>query len=303
MNKITNYIRTPKSLLKSLIARCGFIPDELYVKLQFRIFMGYWPNLRTPTTLSEKLNWLKLYYHNPLLHKLVDKATNKQYVTEKIGSGHTIPTIGLWDDVDSIDFEKLPSQFVLKCTHDSGSVCICRDKDNVNFESIKKKLHRGLGRNYFLGKREWAYKDLKPRIIAEPFLPYIGKPDSVEYKLTVYNGKVRFITVCIGIAHSTYDDRTNDHFTPEWNHLPFAVNYKSSGRKIEKPPFMDEMIQLTEKLAEGLPQVRVDWYAHDNAIIFGEMTFYTWAGYLNMEPKEWDERLGQWLELPKEKLI
>ena len=127
------------------------------------------------------------------------------------------------------------------------------------------------------------------RIIAEPFIPYLGKRDSVEYKITVYNGKVRFIIVCTGIAHVSLDERTNDHFTPEWERLNWYAYYKPSGKDIQKPPFMDDMARLTEKLAEGLPQVCVGWYEHEGKMLFGEMTFYTWADYLNFEPEEWDE--------------
>ncbi len=303
MNRIVNYIKNPKVFAEVVLHRCGFIPDELYVRLQFRLHMGYWPRLDSPITLSEKLNWMKLYYHNPLLHKLVDKAEVKEFVSEKIGKDHVVPAIGLWNSVDEIDFGSLPNQFVLKCTHDSGSVVICKDKANFDVQAAKRKLQWGMHRNYFQGKREWAYKDIQPRIIAEPFIPYLGKPDSVEYKITVYNGKVRFITVCTGIAHASLDVRTNDHFTPEWERLNWYAYYKPSEKDIQKPAFMDEMVRMTEALAEGLPQVRVDWYVDNGQIFFGEMTFYTWAGYLKFEPEEWDEKLGSWLELPKEKWV
>ena len=302
MSRIVNYIKNPVILGNVILKRCGFIPDELFVKMQYRLIMGKNINLSQPTTLSEKLNWMKLYYHNPVLHKLVDKAEVKNYVVDTIGEEHIIPTIGLWNSVDEIDFDKLPSQFVLKCTHDSGSGVICRDKNLFDISSAKNKLRKGVNRSYFKTAREWAYKDLTPRIIAEPFVPYLGRPDSVEYKITVYNGKVRFITVCTGIAHVSLDERTNDHFTPNWERLPWYAYYKPSGRDIQKPAFMDEMVKMTEKLAEGLPQVRVDWYVHEGKMLFGEMTFYTWAGYLKFEPKEWDEILGSWLELPEKSI-
>jgi len=234
---------------------------------------------------------------------MVDKYEVKKIVSEKIGEEYVVPAIGLWDSVDDIDFKTLPNQFVLKCTHDSGSVVICQDKSMFDLKAAKRKLMWGLNRNYFLGKREWAYKDIKPRIIAEPFIPYLGKSDSVEYKITVYNGKVRFITVCTGIAHSSFDVRTNDNYTPEWERLDWYAYYKPSYRDIPKPKFMDEMVILTEKLAEGLPQVRVDWYVENGKVFFGEMTFYTWAGYLRFNPEEWDKKLGSWLELPKEKWL
>jgi len=292
-----------KKMLNGVIKHMGFISDEMFIKCQYWLRMGEKLNLNPPRTLSEKLNWLKLYYHNPLLHKLVDKYEIGRFVADKIGEQYVIPCIGLYRSVDEIDINKLPDQFVLKCTHDSGSVVICKDRKSFDWDGAKKKLSKGLTRDYYKTGREWAYKGLEHRIIAEPFIPTLGKADSVEYKITVYNGKVRFITVCTGIAHSTLDVRTNDHFTPEWEKLPFYAYYKPSGKDIQKPPFMDEMVRLTEKLAEGLPQVRVDWYVHDGKMLFGEMTFYTWAGYLKFEPEEWDEKLGSWLVLPKEKLV
>ena len=304
MNRLLNYVHNPEIIARVLLQRLGyFLPDKLFLNLQYRLHMGKSLRIAPPTTLSEKLNWLKLYYHNPKLHQLVDKYEVGRYVEEKIGKEYVIPCIGLWDKVDDIDFDKLPNQFVLKCTHDSGSVVICRDKTQFNIEGARRKLLKGLKRDYYKGKREWAYKGLKPRIIAEPFIPTLMRPDSVEYKLTVYNGKVSFVTVCTGIAHSSLDARTNDHFTTDWKRLPFYAYYKPSNQDIKKPVYMDEMISLTEKLAESLPQVRVDWYYTDNKILFGEMTFYTWAGYLKFVPEEWDEKLGSMLELPKEKWI
>lgn len=244
---------------------------------------------------------MKLYYHNPILHQLVDKYEVGRFVEKTIGKEYVIPCLGVWEKVDDINFAELPESFVLKCTHDSGSVVICKEKSNFNIEEAKRKLSKCLSDNYYKGKREWAYKDIKPRLIAEPFIPTLGNPDSVEYKLTVYNGKVRFITVCTGIAHSSLDVRTNDHYTPNWERLPFYVYYKPSGKEILKPSFMDKMVELTELLAKDLPQVRVDWYVNDGKITFGEMTFYTWAGYLKFVPEEWDEKLGSWLVLPKNK--
>lgn len=303
MSRIVNYIKNPKLLANVILVHCGFIPDYIFLKLHFRLLMGYWPKLTSPTSLSEKLNWMKLYYHNPKLHQLVDKYEVGRYVEETIGKEYVIPFLGLWEDVEEIEFDKLPEQFVLKCTHDSGSIAICKDRNNFDVDNAKRILNKGLHRNYYIGKREWAYKDVAPRIIAEPFIPSLGKPESVEYKLTVYNGKVKFVTICTGIAHDSLEARTNDHFTPGWERLPFYAYYKPSNRDIPKPAFMDEMVRLTEKLAEGLPQVRVDWFVHEGKMYFGEMTFYTWAGYLKFVPEEWDEKLGSWLELPKEKWI
>lgn len=302
ISKFLNYLKSPKNAAKVVLAHCSFLPDKVCVRWQYKLNMGLSINLDEPTLLTEKINWLKLYYHNPKLHEYVDKYEVGNYVSKKIGAEYVIPCIGVWDDVDSIDLSTLPDQFVLKCTHDSGSVVICRDKNSFDWEKARIWLSKRMNYNYFATKREWAYKDVKPRIIAEPFIPGLGTADSVEYKLTVYNGKVHFITVCTGIAHASYSDRFNDHFTPEWERLPFYVNYKPTGKDIKKPPFMDEMVRMSEILADDLPQVRVDWYVVNNKMIFGEMTFYTWAGYMHFVPNEWNKTLGSWLVLPEKKV-
>lgn len=299
INRLFQILGHPKELMLELMKRTAtYWPDKIYIKTQYRLILGKSLDLEKPKTLSEKLNWSKLYYHNPDIHSLVEKYEVKKIVSDKIGSEYVIPTLAIWDTIDDIDISQLPNQFVLKCTHDSGSVIICKDKATFDFEHAKKLLRRSYKRQYYYSAREWAYKDIKPRIICEPFIPTLGKKESVEYKITVYNGKVRFVTVCTGIAHTDLSKRTNDHFTPNWERLPFYAYYKPSGQEIPKPSFMDKMIELTEKLADGLPQVRVDWYYNEGKMIFGEMTFYTWAGYLLFNSEEWDEKLGSWLNLP-----
>ena len=156
-----------------------------------------------------------------------------------------------------------------------------------------------MNRNYYWAGREWPYKNVVPRIIAEPYVDSLGKPDSVEYKITCCNGEVKMITVCTGIPHAANNVRKNDHFDKQWKQLPFYVDYKPSGKKIEKPAFMDEMVELSEKLAQGLPTIRVDWYYIDDKIVFGELTFYTHCGFMNYEPREWDDIMGSWLVLPE----
>ncbi|MBP3717881.1 MAG: glycosyl transferase, partial [Paludibacteraceae bacterium] len=200
---------------------------------------------------------------------------------------------------DDIDFDKLPNQFCLKCTHDSGSYIICKDKSTFDIDAARKKFNRYMKGRFFWYGREWAYKNVKPRIMAQEYIDSLGKPESVEYKLTCFNGKVKFITVCSGIAHSDYELRKNDHFDRDWNKLDWYAYYKPSGKVIKRPEFMDEIIEISDKLAEGFPQVRIDSYVINEKVYFGEMTFYTWSGLIEFTPDEWDEKIGSWWNLPE----
>lgn len=278
-----------------------YMPDKMYLQCRWRERLPDYGelNLDAPETANEKYNWMKLYYHNPLLHKLVDKYEVKEFVAKKIGSQYVTKTIGLYNSVNDIDFKQLPNQFVLKCTHDSGSIVICDKKENFNIDEAKRKLSSGLAvTDYYKRNREWAYKGVKPRIIAEEYIKSLNKPDSIEYKLICIYGKVKMITVCSGIAHVEYSKRFNDHFDRNFNRLPFYVNYKPAGQDLQPSKNIEKMIELAETLSQDLPHVRVDFYIHNDQIFFGEMTFYTWGGFNNFSSREWDLKLGKWMDLP-----
>lgn len=277
--------------------------DEAYVKAKWKSFYGTDLDLDDPQTLCEKLQWLKLYYRKPVFTMMVDKYEAKAFVAERVGQEHVIPTLGVWEKVEEINFDELPNQFVLKPTHDSGGLVVCRDKGKLDVEAAKAKLRKSLSHNYYLGGREWPYKHVKPRIIAEPLIEQLGKPESIEYKATCFNGKVAFVTICSGIAHVEFEKRQNDHFDKQFNKMDWYVNYKPAKVTPQKPKQWEELIEFCEKLATDVPYLRVDTYIIDGKIIFGEMTFYTWGGFMHFEPKEWDLKLGQMLELPKEKSI
>ena len=277
------------------------MPDEEFLRFKFKSSLGYALNLDNPQTLCEKLQWLKLYDRRPEYTSMVDKLAVKKIVADKIGSEHVIPLIRVYDTFDDINFDELPEQFVLKCTHDSGGLAICRDKSTFDREAAKRKLTRSLGNNYFWIAREWPYKNVQPRIIVEEFVDALGKDNSIEYKLTCYNGRVKFFTICRGPAHDLWSKRTNEHYDRDFNRLNFWVNYRNPREPEKIPEQMHELIALSDKLAEGIPQVRVDWYIADGKIYFGEMTFFTWEGIMRFNPPEWDKILGSWLELPTEK--
>lgn len=278
--KIKRYLNDPYFALGcDMIKKCpNLMSDRFFIETEWRLTMDYPLDLDNPKTFCEKLQWLKLHDHNPLYHKLVDKYEVKQWVTDKIGANHVVKNYGVYNSVNEIDFDALPNQFVLKCTHNSGGLVVCTDKKELNRQHVRSVFNEGLNsQDYYLWKREWAYKGVKPRIIAEEYIDSLGKPESVEYKITCIHGKVKMITVCSGIAHVEFDKRFNDHFDTEGNRLPFYVNYKSAGLSLPESETTDELIRLSGILSSGIPQVRVEWYVHNGEIYFGEMTFYTWA--------------------------
>lgn len=274
--------------------------DEEYIKRLWKYKMGTELNLKNPTTLCEKLQWLKIYDHNPRYTKLADKYEIKKTVANIIGEEHVIPLLGVWDSFDEIDFAELPNQFVLKTTHDSGSFMVCKDKKTFDIKRARKRFKKALKRNFYWSGREWQYKNIPPRIIAEQYIDSLGQPDSVEYKLTCMNGEVKFSTVCTGIAHAGYEDRTNDHFDRNFKPMPWYTYYKNSTKPVELPVQIHDMIKYAEILSKDIPYVRVDFYLVDGNVYFGEMTFCTWDGFLIFNPPEWDTILGDMLELPND---
>ena len=275
-------------------------PDAAYLKAMYWLKFGKRLDLVNPQTYNEKCQWLKLYYRKPMFTTMVDKYEVKKYVSDRIGDNYVIPCLGVWDRPEDIEWERLPDQFVLKCTHDSGSVTVCKDKQSFDKEAAVSKLKTAMKMEYFYRNREWPYKNVRRRVIAEKYIDTLGAVDSVEYKVTCMNGKVVFVTVCTGVAHSAPELRKNDHYTPtEWEKLDWTVVYKPSGKDITRPPFMDEMVELCEKLAKDIPLLRIDWYVNKEQLLFGECTFYTWGGFGLFEPLEWAYKLGSWIQLPK----
>lgn len=284
----------------SFVARRGlldWLDDEHYLKLMYWVKFDKKLDLLNPRTFNEKLQWLKLYDRSPEYTKMVDKYEVKKYVARVIGDEHIIPTIGVWNSFDKIDFSQLPDQFVLKCTHDSGGLVICKDKRTLDIETAKKKINSSLKINYYLHGREWPYKDVKPRIIAEKYME--DSPDSkelIDYKLMCFNGKVKCSFTCTsryakeGLKVTFYDT--------DWKKMPFERHYPAEDVAQEKPKSYDEMVALAEKLADKIPFVRIDFYEIKGKPYFGEVTFFPGNGMEEFTPEEWDETLGSWIELP-----
>ncbi len=289
-------------VLYGKIVRSGLLnvlSDESFLKLSYRAHLGNKLDLDNPKTFNEKLQWLKLHDRNPKYNEFVDKQLVKEYIAKEIGAEYVIPTFGVWNSVEEIEFDKLPKQFVLKCTHDSGSIIVCKDKDNFDIDGAKKKLSQKMKKNLFWWGREWPYKDLTPRIIAEKYMTDNGE-ELADYKLMCFNGRVKCSFVCSDRfsdkgLHVTFFDR-------EWRVLPFERHYPSVKEGLPQPVNYDKMIELAEKLSKGIPFVRVDFYESEGKIYFGEMTFFPGCGWEDFSPKEWDAEVGSWLKLPKNKM-
>lgn len=274
------------------------MPDKVYLKHMFLARMGKRLDLEHPRTYNEKLQWMKLYDRKPEYSMMVDKYDVKTYVSAIIGQDHIIPMLGVWDSFDEIDFDKLPKRFVLKCTHDSGGHVICKDKDHLDLAAARKTLSSRLKRNYYKLYREWPYKDVKPRIIAEAYMEDAeGKGDLTDYKLHFFNGE------CKAILEYSNRFGTNgaykDYYTPDWQHMDFLKGPSSyAPERSRRPVEMDEMIELGRLIAKNYLAVRVDFYIINHRIYFGEITFFPAGGFCAFDPEEWDEVFGGWIHLP-----
>lgn len=299
MNELAKLIKNPYVVfrLPKLQQRMRLLPDAVYLKLVYRARIGRPLNLNSPKGFNEKLQWLKLYDRNPLYTKLVDKAEVKPWVAERIGWEHVVPTLGVWDSFDDIDFGALPERFVLKCTHDSGGLAICRDLSTFDMAAARCKIERSLANNYFWSGREWPYKDVRPRIIAEEYLDPAGEQVGLtDYKVMCFGGQARCEFTCTGRADGNLHV---DFFDTEWNHMPFTRHYPNADVPPEAPERLKDMVAMAERLSEGMPFVRVDFYEVAGQYYFGEMTFYPGSGMEEFDLERWDEELGSWIELPE----
>ena len=297
---IINFIKNPSDIIivfaeKNILR----ISDKRFLKILYKNKMGKKLNLKNPNTFNEKLQWLKLYDRNPDYTKMVDKYEVKKYVAKTIGEEYIIPTLGIYNDFDEINFEKLPNQFVIKCTHDSGGNIICKDKTKLDFKNARKKIGKCLKRNYYNAGREWPYKNVKPRIIIEKYMQDGIQDELMDYKFMCFNGKVKCSFVCS--ERYEKDGLKVDFYDLNWNKMPFQRHYPNSNKDIPKPKNYELMIQLAEKLSKEIPFVTVDFYEINGKVYFGELTFFPGSGFEEFTPEKYDKILGDMLELPKEK--
>lgn len=276
------------------------MPDRDFLEKVYAIRMGKKLNLDVPVTFNEKLQWLKLYDRNLAYTTMVDKYAVKEYVANKIGSQYVIPTLGVWDRFDDIDFDALPNRFVLKSTHDSGGLVICRDKQRFDRKAAKKKLEKSLKRDYYLLHREWPYKNVPRRILAEAYMEDSSTGELRDYKFFCFNGVPKALFVATE-RQKQGEEVKFDFFDMDFHHLPIRQGHPNAATCPTKPKKFDEMCRLAGILSQNIPQLRVDFYEVNGNVFFGELTFSHFAGIVPFEPEGWDKILGDWIELPSKK--
>ena len=272
------------------------IPDRIYLQLVYFRHFKKFIDFDNPKTFNEKIQWLKLNYRKEEYTNLVDKYRVKQYITKLIGEEYVIPTLGVWKNVDDIDFKSLPEKFVLKCNNDSGGIVICKNKKDFDEVKAKSFLKERLKNNGYWYGREWPYKNVKPCIIAEKYMEDSISKDLKDYKFFCFNGSMEFFDIDIDrfIEHrSNYYDRNG-------NFLPFGKTYcpPDYTKKIEMPKNLDKMIELAETISHNTVLSRIDFYEIDGQVYFGEITFYPGSGFSPFTDEKWDYKLGDMIDLP-----
>lgn len=295
IRKIHKVIKNPRKLGAFIMWKTArFWNDETFLRLMFYFRMGRRLDIKKPILYNDKLQWLKMYYRRNIMTDMVDKYKAKEYAKKLIGTEYIIPTLGVYESVDDIDFATLPNQFVLKCTHDSGGLVVCKDKMTLDIEKAKKKMAWALNRTYYYENREWPYKNVKRAIIAEKYMEDESGYELKDYKFFCFDGIPHFLFVATDRPHDT----KFDFFDLNWNHLPFKQGHPNTTRQIPCPKNFEKMIELASKLSKGFPHVRVDLYNCNGKIYFGEMTFYHYSGMVPFCPAEWDAKFGKLIKLP-----
>ncbi|MCR4826972.1 MAG: glycosyl transferase [Bacteroidales bacterium] len=313
IKKIVKAISHPSMTLCYLI-ECSHlfegISDEKYLKMMWRIKFGTKLDLENPKTFTEKLQWLKLYDRKPEYTNLVDKYEVKKIVADMIGEKYIIPTLGVWDSVDEIEWGSLPQQFVLKTTHgsDSGGVVICKDKNTLDKKAAKKKLLKSMKSDVYRTMREWPYKNINKRIIAETYLTDLGTADNQciadcgesqlkDYKFYCFDGEPKFML----IASNRFTTHNFNYYDMKFNKLPLTSAVGSQADVVfDKPDQFDEMKEIATILSQGFAHIRVDLYCSGGQVYFGELTFYDSSGYDDFSSEEWNKKCGDWIKLPEE---
>lgn len=303
MNKAVKLRRFGKRIITSRYWRKRYllcspighlISSERYLKHIYKLQMGKELNLDNPQTFNEKLQWMKLNNHNPLYTTLVDKYAVRGYIKKKLGEEYLIPLVGgPYVSADEIDFNQLPNQFVLKCTHDSASVTICRNRETFDISAVKKKLNKALKKNYYYVGREWPYKNVKPQIIAEKYMADESGVELKDYKIFNFAGKPKIIQV----DYDRFVEHKRNLYTTDWEYIGAEFQYPSdSAHVIKKPEVLNEMLDLAGRLSVGMPFVRTDFYCIGKHVYFGEFTFYPESGFGNFTPEQLGIEMGEWIK-------
>ena len=304
MSNILEAIKCPKKVLRYLLnRRIGrLLSDEQYLKIIYRLNIGKKLDLKNPKTFNEKLQWLKLYDRKDIYTDMVDKCRVKKLVADKIGEEYIIPTIAEWDSFDEIDFDALPDRFVLKCNHDSGGLVICTDKSKLDINAARKKINRCLKTNYYWKGREWPYKNVKPKILAEKYMVDESGYELKDYKFFCFDGEVKALYIASDRTSKTEETKF-DFYDAEFNHLPFTNGHPNSNKEIKKPESFEKMKKLAAVLSKDTPHVRIDFYDIKGQVYFGEITLFHMSGVAPFVPEEWDYTFGKWIELKSSKQI
>lgn len=273
------------------------LPDRWVIKLQYRTLVGRWPNLNNPKRFSEKIDWYKLNYRDPLMTQCVDKHLEKDYLKEK-GFEEFVPkTLQVKDRIEEIDFDKLPNSFIIKCNNGYGNNVIVHDKANMDIDSIYKTFNEWHSTTPVVFGREWAFIDVVPKIMVEELLVSqdgTQKGDLNDYKVMCFNGEPRVVWVDI----DRYSNHCRNFYDLQWNQLPVESDCPISKVPAPKPYGLEKMIEIAGVLAKDFPFVRVDFYSVNNRVYIGEMTFYPWSGCVNYKPDSFDFELGDMFQLP-----
>lgn len=291
-----------KRFTLSLKNSLRFLPDRTYINLYYYAKFGGFPDIDNPRTFNEKIQWMKLNYQDPRLSNLVDKLEVRSFVQKIIGAEYLVPLIEVFDTVEDFAKADLPNEFVVKCTHDSQSTHVCSSKEAFEIDVVVDELRVALRRNWFWQGREWAYKNCKPRIIVEEYLKEPGKTTPNDYKFYCFNGKVEMVQTDTDRFESRH---AQQYYSPTWESYGDWDRYTvEECNQMGKPHLLEQMIELSERLAAGFPHVRVDWYCIEGSPLFGELTFYTGGGFDPFHSQEnklddWlDKKLGELLVLP-----
>lgn len=278
--------------IKSKLAE--FLPDRVYLQLIWHRNLGGWIDFRHPKTFNEKIQWLKLYDRNPEYSKMVDKYNVKRWVAERIGEEYIIPTYGVWDSFDEIEFDKLPNSFVIKCTHDSGSVALVKDKNNCNWDGIRRKIQSCLRTNYYKKGREWPYKNVRPRIIIEEMITQRNEElNGYQYSNFEKESKV------IQVNYNSFSDHKRSFYAADWEIIETYINYQNRKRDVfDKSITLSRMLDISKYLSENMHLIKKVFYNIEDKLYFGEITIYPEGGLSLFESLGFEKNLGPWLKLP-----
>lgn len=300
-NSVKKQLKRPQNLFYWFVLRHfrNKLSDECFIMMRYSLCFGKGVNFNNPQTYNEKLQWLKLHDRRSDYTMMVDKYAVKDFVASTVGQKYVIPTYGVWERPEDIEWEKLPKQFVLKTTHDSGGIVICKDKKLLNKERAIEKLKKGLESDFYNEGREWPYKNVPRRIIAEEYIE--SDPithDLPDYKFFCFDGEVKALFIATD-RQKEGEEVKFDYFTPDFEPLPFKQRHEHAKVMPKKPKHFEEMKEVAAKLSKGIPHVRVDLYECGDRVLFGELTLYHFSGFAPFIPEKWDYIFGEWIKLPK----